>query len=97
MFFFFFFFNVNFCLLTYSRVPGGGGILVQRSIRERAAEMGLKVASWYNDDPLFSAKTGINMGHIFKIYLNWHEKRPNFINLIPKFPKYAWKLNNFGK
>ena len=27
-----------------------------------------KSASWYNDDPLFSAKTGINMGHIFKIF-----------------------------
>ena len=25
-----------------------------------------KSASWYNDDPLFSAKTGINLGHIFK-------------------------------
>ena len=49
-----------------------------------------KSASWYNDDPLFSAKTGINMGHIFKIYqFNWHENRPNFINLIQKFPKFA--------
>ena len=27
-----------------------------------------KSASWYNDDPLFSAKTGIDMGHIFKIF-----------------------------
>ena len=26
-----------------------------------------KSASWYNDDP-FSAKTGINMDHIFKIF-----------------------------
>ena len=43
------------------------GFLVQRSIRGRATEMGLKSASWYNDDPLLSAKTGINMGHIFKI------------------------------
>ena len=27
-----------------------------------------KSASWYNYDPLFSAKTGINMGHISKIF-----------------------------
>ena len=42
-----------------------------------------------NDDPLFSAKTGINMGHIFKIFFNWGENRPNFINLVPKFLKFA--------
>ena len=41
--------------------------LIQRSIRGRAAEMGPKLASWYNDDPLLRAKTGIKMGHIFKI------------------------------
>ena len=35
-----------------------------------------KSASWYNNDPLFSAKIGINVGHIFKILLNWHENRP---------------------
>ena len=44
-----------------------------------------KSASWYNDDPLFSAKSGINMGHIFKIFLKWRKNRPNFINLKPKF------------
>ena len=27
-----------------------------------------KSTSWYNDNPLFDAKTGINMGHIFKIF-----------------------------
>ena len=27
-----------------------------------------KSVSWYKDDPLFSAKTGINMGPIFKIF-----------------------------
>ena len=34
---------------------------------------------------LFSTKTGMNknIGHIFKIFLNWRENRPNFINLIP--------------
>ena len=42
-----------------------------------------KSASWFNDDPLFNAKTGINMGHIFKIVQNLCENRPNFINLIP--------------
>ena len=47
-----------------------------------------KSASWYNDGPLFSAKTGINMGNIFKFFLNRCENRPNFINLIPKFPKF---------
>ena len=45
----------------------GGGFLVQRSIRGHAAEMGHKSA-WNNDDPLFSANTGINMGHILKIF-----------------------------
>ena len=55
------------------------------SIRGRAAEMHgsqnppTKSASWYDDDPLFSAKAGINMGHIFKIFLNWRENRPHFI------------------
>ena len=56
-----------------------------------------KSASWYNNDPLFSAKTGINMGHIFRIFQNWRENRPNFINLIPNFPKFPSKLNTFGK
>ena len=63
-----------------------GGFLVDRSIR------------WW---PLIRAKTGINMGHnshdIFKIFKNWHKNRPNFINLILIFPKFAWKPNNFGK
>ena len=53
--------------------------------------MGHKIRPWYNDDPLFSAEIGVNMGHIFKIFLNWCENRPNFINLIPKFPKFALK------
>ena len=74
----------------------GGGVLSKRYIRGRAAEMGLKI-SLLEHDPLFSAKIGINMGHIFKIFLNWCKNRPNFINLTPKFPKFAWKLNNFGK
>ena len=64
--------------------PWGGGFLVQRSIRGRAAEMhGLKISLLDNDDPLFSAKTGMNMGHIFKTFFSWLENRPNFINLIP--------------
>ena len=65
----------------------GGGVLVQRSIRGRAAEKWVsKSASWYNDNPLFCAKTGINIGHIFKISKTGAKKRPNFINLILKFP-----------
>ena len=45
------------------------GYLVQRSIRRSAAEMGRKISlDWYTDDPLFSAKTGIIMGHIFKMF-----------------------------
>ena len=74
-----------------------GGFLVQRSIREVLLKWVAKLASWYDDDPLFSAKTGINIGHIFKIFWNWCKNRPNFINLIPKFLKFAWKLLQFGK
>ena len=66
-----------------------GGVLVQRSIRDVPLKWVSKSASWYNYDPLFSAKTGINMGHIFKILINWCENKPNFINLIPKFLKFA--------
>ena len=50
---------------------GGGEFLVQRSIRGRAAEMGPKISLlvyWYNDNPLFSAKSGINFGHIFVFF-----------------------------
>ena len=62
-----------------------GGFLVQKSIRGHAAEMhgsqnqppGIMMT------PCSVQKTGINMGHIFKIFLNWSENRPNFINLIP--------------
>ena len=36
-------------LVTDGRTPGGG-VLVQWPIRERAAEMGLKSASWYTND-----------------------------------------------
>ena len=69
----------------------------QRFIWGRATEMVSKSGSWYNDDPLFSAKIGINMGHIFKIF-NLCENRPNFINLMMhRFQKFASKLNNFGK
>ena len=44
-----------------------GVFLVQRATRGHAAEMGRKINLLANNDPLFSAKTGINMGHIFKI------------------------------
>ena len=27
-----------------------------------------KSSSWYNNDPLFNAEPGINMGHIYKIF-----------------------------
>ena len=84
------------CNATHQEGALSGGFLVQWSIWGRAAEMGRKI-SLYNDDPLFSAKTGINMGHIFTIFKNWHENKPNFVNLITKFPMFAWKLNNFGK
>ena len=29
-----------------------------------------------------SAKSGMNMGHIFKIFQNWRETRPNFTDQI---------------
>ena len=70
-----------------------GEFLVQRSIpgRAGAAEMGCKISLWDNDDPLFSAKTGITMGYIFKIFSDWCENRPNFINLIPKISEICLK------
>ena len=49
-----------------------------------------KSASWYNNDPfLFSAKADISLGHIFKILYSWYKNRPNFLNLISKFLKFA--------
>ena len=42
--------------------------------------------------PYSVQKTDINMGHFFKIFLTWCENRLNFIHLISKFPKFAWKL-----
>ena len=50
-----------------------------------------------NSPPYLVKKTGINMGHTLKIFKKWLQNRPNFINLISKVPKFAWKLNNFGK
>ena len=49
--------------------PGVGGLLVQRSIwasGDVPLKWVSKLASWYNDDPLFSEKTGMNMGYIFE-------------------------------
>ena len=47
-----------------------GGFLVQKFIRGRAAGIARKTASLYKDGPLVSAKTRINMGHIFNFVKN---------------------------
>ena len=73
-------------------ITARGGFLVQRSIRGRAAEMGLKISLLVlYDDPLIQCKNWYKLGSYFQNYLNlnWRESRPNFINLIPKFPKFA--------
>ena len=44
----------------------GRGFLSTNVYLGRAA---VSKSAWYNDDPIFSAKTGINMGHIFKNYI----------------------------
>ena len=46
---------------------GGGGSWYKGLSRDVLLKWVAKSASWYNNDPLFSARTGINMGHIFKI------------------------------
>ena len=69
----------------------GRGILEQRPIRGRAAEMGLKITT----TPYSNAKTGIDMGHIFVKFSKICLKiGPICINLIPKFPKFTWKINS---
>ena len=66
------------------------GFLVQKFIRGRAAGMGRKTASLYKDDPLFSAKTSINMGHIFIFLKNIGSK----IGLISSiwYKNLVWNL-----
>ena len=54
---------------NYFGIQPGGGFLVQRSIRGCATEMGLKSASWYNDDLLFKCKNWYKHGSYFQNFL----------------------------
>ena len=64
----------------------GGGSLYKGLSGDVPLKWVSKSASWYETlFSMFSAKTGISMGHIFEKILIWHEITPNFINLIPKF------------
>ena len=62
-------FNVNSMLRGYNTLNPGGwrGVLRTKvypgTYRWNGSQ---KSASRYNDGPLFIAKTGINMGHVFK-------------------------------
>ena len=54
-------------MLALEGVPGTGGSLYKCLSGDMPLKWVSKSAAWYNDDPLLSATTGINMGHIFKI------------------------------
>ena len=51
-----------------------GGFLVQRSIRDVLLKWVAKSASWYNNDPLFSAKTDINILLYFQKFIKTVQK-----------------------
>ena len=47
--------------------PGEGGSQYKGLSRDMPLKWVSKSAFRYNNDPLFNAKTGINMGHVFYI------------------------------